>query len=55
MFKVRHSHVWVLKSGMGYQVVSRTYPGIVLTKLIEILETENSYADIDTLISKMKN
>ena len=27
----------------------------VRTKLIEILETENSYADIDTLINKMKN
>ena len=27
----------------------------IRTKLIEILETENSYADIDTLISKTKN
>ena len=34
-FKVRHFHVWVLKSGMGYQLVSRTYPGIVLRKLLE--------------------
>ena len=27
----------------------------IRTKLIEILETENSYADIDTLINKMEN
>ena len=53
-------HVLVLKSGMGYQLVSKTYSEILLkktirTKLIEILETENSYAEIDTLINKMKN
>ena len=29
------NHVWVLKSGMGYQLVLRTYPGIVLRKLLE--------------------
>ena len=27
----------------------------IRTQLIEILETENSYADIDTLINKMEN
>ena len=27
----------------------------IRTKLIEILETENSYVDIDTLINKMKD
>ena len=46
---------------MGYQLVSKTYPEIlkkkktIRTKLIEILQTENSYAEIDTLINKMKN
>ena len=52
----------LLKSGMGYQlhVDWKTYPRscfkeTIRTKLIEILETENSYADIDTLINKMEN
>ena len=47
-------------SGMGYQLVSKTYPKtlfkrIIRTKLIEILETENSCAEIDTIINKMKD
>ena len=45
---------------MGYQLVSKAYPEILLRKLLEkklneILETENSFAEIDTLINKMKN
>ena len=58
MFKVRPFHVLALKSGMGYQLVSKTHPRTLLNnpseqKLIEILETENSYVDIDTPINKM--
>ena len=38
---------------MGYQLISKPYPKILYKisrrKLIEILETENSYAEIDTL------
>ena len=59
MFKVRPFQVLVLKSGMGYQLVSkphrRTFKKSIRIKLIEILETENSYVDIDTLINKMKD
>ena len=45
---------------MGYQLVSKIYPEIlsrltIKKKLNEILETENSFAEIDTLINKMKN
>lgn len=41
----------VLKSGMEYELVSKTYPGIpfkkaIRTKLIEILETENAKKEI---------
>ena len=48
-FKVRPFHVLVLKSGMGYQLVSKTYSDVLLkniyvrTKLIEILETEKFF------------
>ena len=34
-FKVTHFQVLVLKSGMGYQLDSKTYPEIVLSKLLE--------------------
>ena len=34
-FKVRHFHVLVLTSGMGYQLDSKTYPEIVFRKLLE--------------------
>ena len=34
-FKVRPFHVLVLKSGMGYQLVSKTYSEIVFKKLLE--------------------
>ena len=59
MFKVRPFHVLALKSGMAYQLVSKIHPRTlkksITTRLIEILETENSYVDIDTLINKMKD
>ena len=50
----------LLKSGMGYQLDSKTYPGscfkeTIRTKRIEILEAENSYADIVTSFNKMEN
>ena len=52
--------MFVLKSGMGYPTrlknVSRNwFKKTIKTKLIEILETENSYVEIDTLINKMEN
>ena len=34
-FKVRHFHVLVLTSGLGYQLDSKTYPEIVFRKLLE--------------------
>ena len=51
-FKIRPFRVLASKSGMGYQLVSKSYPKtqkIITSKLIEILETENSYAEIDTM------
>ena len=34
-FKVKPSHTLVLKSGMGYQLVSKTHPRILLKNLLE--------------------
>ena len=52
-FKERPFNMLALKSGMGYQlllvsnlILKNSFKTISRTKLVEIIETENSYAEI---------
>lgn len=53
IFKERPLHVLVLKAGMRYQLILKVYPKTLLETLFKILESENSYVEVDALINKM--
>ena len=42
----------VLKSGMRYLLILKADPNTLLKKLFKILESEDSYVEVDALINK---
>ena len=48
----RPFHMLVLKSGMRYLLILKADPNTLLKKRFKILESEDSYVEVDALINK---